>query len=87
MVSAQYNYTLSADEKYKLLQTNAQTAYKFKGHSFTPLKGIGKQYCKGCGLVALRNDISAWCIDKGCNYSDSPHYPAALKRLTKMRKI
>lgn len=55
--------------------------YKMRGHSFTPLKGVGKSWCKNCGLVALRNPISDWCVDKGCEYKSHTQYQAALKRL------
>lgn len=76
--------TLTDNEKRSLLNKNGKEAYKFKGHSFASLKGVGKQYCRCCGLVALRTPITKWCIDKGCNYNDSPHYKAALKRLTRV---
>lgn len=55
--------------------------YSMKGHSFVPLKGVGKQYCRCCGLVALNNPISIWCIEMGCNYKDHPQYQNKLSKL------
>lgn len=49
----------------------------------------GKAYCIKCGLVALNNEFSRWCIRKGCNHEDNegfkawlPHYkpPAKLSK-------
>jgi hypothetical protein len=56
--------------------------YKYKGHSFKPLRGVGKQYCTTCGLVAIRTKITEWCIDKGCNYDDHPQYKQKVRSLT-----
>lgn len=75
--------TLSNNERDKLLQITGKDPYKFKGHSFRPMKGIGKQVCSGCGLIALNNKATDWCIDKGCNYEDHPQHKQAMKRLTK----
>lgn len=55
--------------------------YKMKGHSFIPLKGVGKHYCSSCGLVALNNPISDWCVNTGCNYKDHAQYESKLKKL------
>ena len=63
---------------------NTKTVYKMKGHTFGLLKGVGKQYCHKCGLVALNNPISHWANKKGCNYKDHSHYLVTLKRLTKL---
>lgn len=57
--------------------------YKFVGHSFKPLKGTGKQCCTGCGLMALRNRLTNWCVAKGCNSDSHPQYKSTLKRLTR----
>lgn len=55
--------------------------YKMVGHVWEPMKGIGKQRCKYCGLVALRNPLTQWCIDKGCNHEDHPQYEKMVKKL------
>ena len=73
---------MTAKEKNEFLSLGS-TPYTFKGHTFKPMPRIGKQLCSGCGLLALRNDITRWCIKKGCNYADNPHHKAALRRLTK----
>lgn len=75
--------TLSKSDKDALLSQSGKQAYKYKGHSFVPLKGVGKQVCKFCGLIALKNKATEWCIEKGCNYDDHDQYKAAMKRLTK----
>ena len=75
--------TLSNEERDKLLATSGSAKYKYKGHSFTPLKGVGKQVCKSCGLIALKNLATQWCVDKGCNYEDHPQYRQTMKRLAK----
>ena len=74
--------TLSESEKLSLLSTKEHRKYKMVGHSFTPLKGVGKSYCKNCGLVALRNKFTDWCVDKGCNYDVHSQYKSAKKRYT-----
>lgn len=73
MAKQQY-YTLNKQEIGDFLSASAKQPYKMKGHSWIPLKGVGKNYCSGCGLVALNNKITQWCIKKGCNFSDSPYY-------------
>ena len=75
--------TLSDNEKAKLLGTKPTEKYSLVGHSFIPLNGVGKNYCKGCGLVALRNKATAWCIEKGCKYDLHSQYKLSMKRLTK----
>lgn len=59
--------------------------YKMVGHTFRPLRGTGKHYCRSCGLVALRNPFTDWCIHKGCNSENHPQYQSTLKRLTKQK--
>lgn len=45
------------------------------------LKGVPYEICAGCGLVGLRNEISQWCMARGCDHTDSAAYPTALRRL------
>lgn len=76
------NRTLSSREVLDFInQSKTKEVYKMVGHQFTPLKGVGKSYCKSCGLIALNNDISRWCVDKGCMYQIHVGYPNALRRL------
>lgn len=75
-------YRLSSKEVSDLLDTITKVEpYKLKGHSFVPLKGIGKSYCRNCGLVALRNPISDWCVEKGCEYKNHSQYAHAFRKL------
>lgn len=76
-------YTLSDKEKNDLLNGSSKQPYKMKGHQFKPMNGTGKQVCNSCGLVALRNQATEWCIEKGCNFSDHNQYESTMKRLTK----
>lgn len=77
-------YTLSSKEKEEFLNNKkGKQTYKMVGHQWIPLKGVGKMYCKGCGLVGLRNAPTQWCVDKGCNYQDHKQYSQTMKRLTK----
>jgi hypothetical protein len=77
--------TLSSQEVEDILKGgNQREVYKYVGHSFKPLKGVGKQYCTRCGLLALNTPITQWCVDKGCNYEDHKQYKSKLKTLTKM---
>lgn len=63
-----------------------ERAYKFETHTFKALgKKLPWQYCNKCGLVAVRNKITEWCITKGCNNEDHPQYKETLKRLTSLR--
>lgn len=57
--------------------------YQMKGHSFSKLVS-SKPVCISCGLIALNNDFSKWCIDKGCYADLHPQYESVRKRLTKM---
>lgn len=75
--------TLTGKERDELLNAKDNRTYKFIGHQFVPLKGAGKQYCKSCGLVALRNKATQWCIDKGCNYDVHKDHDSTMKRLAK----
>lgn len=60
--------------------------YKFEGHVWFMNKNAGKQVCAYCGLVLLRNEATAWCVARGCNYALHPSYPSTMKRLTKFFK-
>ena len=84
-MAKQMYQTMTEAEKIKFLGISGKQPYKYEGHSLRPLKGVGKNWCPKCGLVALNNAISHWCIDKGCNYSDHPQYKTKVKKLTKMR--
>lgn len=58
--------------------------YKMENHRFLLNKLIGKPVCIHCGLVLLRNDATAWCVQKGCNNELHPQYTSSMKSLTAM---
>lgn len=58
-------------------------SYKMVPHTFTLLKGVGKQYCTRCGLFAMNNKLSEWAIDKGCMHKDHPQWESKVRKLTK----
>jgi len=58
-------------------------SYQMKGHSFNKLLS-NKPVCSSCGLIALNNDFSKWCIEKGCYADLHPQYESTKRRLTKM---
>lgn len=65
------------DSGLSLRDISRKNAYKLEAHSFTTLsKRIAWLYCKHCGLLSLRNELTEWCRRMGCNYSDHPEYGA-----------
>lgn len=49
--------------------------YKMEGHTFAyGIRGSAYRFCTGCGLVAFKNELTRWAIEKGCNYKDHPSY-------------
>lgn len=64
-------------------EVQQKETYQLKGHSFNGIIA-GKPYCMGCGLIALNNDFSRWCADKGCYYDLHPQFQSTKKRLTKL---
>lgn len=59
--------------------------YKFEPHHFVPMSRVGKKVCTKCGLVALNNEATEWCIKRGCNYEEAKGYTAAMARLTRRK--
>ncbi len=49
--------------------------YVMEPHTFTR-QICSWRYCAKCGLIALSNPFTQWCIKKGCNYEDHPGYKA-----------
>lgn len=60
--------------------------YTYEKHHFYADKHAGKQVCAWCGLVALRNKASDWCVDKGCHYKLHPSYRSAMFKFTQFFK-
>ena len=59
--------------------------YKKEEHVWSPMNGVGKQRCIYCGLLALNNPLTDWCIQKGCNYEDHPQYKSKIKQLGRVK--
>lgn len=58
-----------------------------RGHSFVSPKFMPwLQYCRFCGHVALKNDISVLITRIGCDYEGDPRYVGWLLR-TKRRAV
>jgi hypothetical protein len=55
------------------------------GHSFKMVNPaariVGRAVCTNCGLMRLRNLLTDWCVEKGCEYSEHPGYEGALRTL------
>lgn len=65
------------------MSKNKKEKFKFEGHQWYSNRLAGKQVCWQCGLVALNNKASDWCVTKGCNYADDPSYERKMAELTK----
>lgn len=48
--------------------------YTFEPHKPIKRKQYSWPVCQWCGLLYLKNDITNWCIRKGCNASYHPDY-------------
>jgi len=56
--------------------------YKFSPHGpWVPVGG--KKFCFSCGIIALNNPASQWCVDKGCLYDLHSNYQRTMKKLTR----
>lgn len=64
------------DSGLSVAQFNAKQPYRLEPHQFGTRKGIPWSSCKSCGLLNLRNELTAWCVKMGCNASDHPEYSA-----------
>ncbi len=76
--------TLTQSEVLEVINSKGKKEpYKMVGHSWTPLKHVGKSYCTRCGLVALNNEFTDWCVERGCFHTDHPQYESARAKFTK----
>lgn len=55
--------------------------YSYQSHSPQPMKGLPWPVCARCGLVFLRNKLTAWCIKLGCNHELHSDWPRMLRTL------
>lgn len=50
----------------------ATAHYVFEAHRPSKRRALPWPVCDACGLVFLKNDVTAWCIRMGCNATDHP---------------
>lgn len=62
------------DSGLSLRDIERRQPYKFEAHHFAASKKLPWLRCKHCGLLTLRNELTAWCTKMGCNASDHPEY-------------
>lgn len=48
--------------------------FQVNPHKFCKRKYVPWLVCQGCGLIALRNPFSEWCVKMGCDYEDHPDF-------------
>lgn len=51
--------------------------YTFVPHNFKPLgkkTKVAQVCCINCGLLSLKNDLTNWATEKGCNHKNHPSY-------------
>jgi hypothetical protein len=56
--------------------------YSYEAHIFKTYRVGGKLVCHRCGLTLLRNALTQWSVDKGCNYEDHRDWPRIIRVLT-----
>jgi len=63
-------------------ETGKLPPYKFSAHGpWKTMKGVGKMYCLGCGLIKLNNPLTQWCIKMGCDHDLHSSYKSKCKNL------
>ena len=67
----------------KLSDLPPPESYKMRPHRPGKVKFMPWQVCQGCGLVYLRNQLTAWALSKGCDYDIHPDYQRASRQLGK----
>lgn len=53
--------------------------FKIKPHHWTHWC-LPIPICASCGLLALKNSLSRWCVEKGCDYAEHPEYQRQVKK-------
>ncbi len=48
--------------------------WKIEPHQWVKFKGIGRDRCVKCGLLALKNKFSQFCVKMGCDHTEHPQY-------------
>jgi hypothetical protein len=56
---------------------------KIVPHSWVKRKAFPWRMCFRCGLVDLRNPLSQWAVQHGCDNDEHPDYRAVVRRFSK----
>lgn len=48
--------------------------YEYDPHKWIKCTAIGRDRCTKCGLLALRNKFTNWCIKMGCDNANHARY-------------
>lgn len=67
------------DSGISIRDIERKQSYVMQPHHFVASKKLAWLRCKHCGLLTLRNDLTAWATKMGCNASDHPEYVARCK--------
>lgn len=54
------------------------SAFVAHPHHWITYKRLPWPVCAHCGLVRLKNDLTAFAVKHGCDHRDHPGYAAAL---------
>lgn len=55
-------------------------------HKWGAYKGIPYPVCINCGLMLMRNRLTALAVRRGCDHSKDADWPSQVKRLTALER-
>lgn len=58
---------------------------KTEPHHLAPFRGLPWRVCKKCGLVTLRNQLTDFALQHGCEWESHPKYEWARTTLVNRR--
>lgn len=64
------------------IDDESEVKYSYESHSTLNLKGTPYVYCRYCGLVFLKNELTRWCIRMGCNNKYHPLFKQMVHKFT-----
>lgn len=53
--------------------------YRLEGHSWGKMRRVPWLRCRKCGLLGLRNQLTAWCERMGCLHARHPEYRSRVR--------
>lgn len=56
------------------MERTVTEAYEYDAHKWVKCAMVGRERCVKCGLLALRNTFTQWCIRVGCDNTSHPRY-------------